>query len=163
VINLKVDRASVDSTVAYIDQVKERILAGIRSGMQEAMEGLAGAVESKLEGDPIVSRTGELASAIAKSPKVTETATIIRGTVTADVGLKHLGIWLEEGTHVPAVDGKLYEFTEADGDTFFARGHRAFDVKPHPFMNPALDEMKAPIMQIIADAVAEATDAGAAA
>jgi hypothetical protein len=150
VITLKVEQASVDSTVAYIDQVKERILVGIRSGMKEAMEGLAAAVESKLEGDPITSHTGELAGAIAKSPKVTETASIIRGTVTADVGLKHLGIWLEEGTHVPAVEGKLYEFTEPDGDTFFARGHRAFDVKPHPFMNPALGRYFHPVhLQVV--------------
>ena len=159
-LDFKVDQASVDATVDYVEQVKQRILEGVRSGMLEAMQGLAGTVADKLHGSPIVSRTGALLSAIEGSPKVTETDAIIRGTVTADVGAKHLGIWLEEGTHVPAVEGKLYQFTEADAGTFFARGHRAFDVKAHPFMNPALDEFKAPIMQIIADAIAAATEVG---
>jgi hypothetical protein len=136
--------------------VKERILEAVRVGMREAMEGLAWTVADKLQGNPIVSRSGKLLGAVLGSPKVTETADVIRGTVTADVGEKHLGIWLEEGTHVQAVEGKLFQFTPADENTVYTRGHRAFDMKPHPFMNPSLAEFKAPIMEIIASRVAEA-------
>lgn len=155
-INLVIDQASVDSVQSYVEKVRLRILDGIRTGMQEAMQGLAWTVADKLSGNPIVSRSGELLGAVLGSPKVTETPQVIRGTVTAEVGKKHLGIWLEEGTHVPAVAGKLFQFTPPDGETVYSRGHRAFDVKPHPFMNPSLQEFKAPIMEIISARVAEA-------
>jgi hypothetical protein len=35
------DPVSVDETIAYIEEVRERILQAIRQGMREAMEGLA--------------------------------------------------------------------------------------------------------------------------
>lgn len=155
-ITLQVEQASVDSVKSYLEKVRQRILQGIREGMMEAMQGLAWNVADKLAGNPIVSRSGELLGAVLGSPKVTETPEVIRGTVTADVGNKHLGIWLEEGTHVPAVEGSLFQFTPPDGDTVYSRGHRAFDVKPHPFMNPSLREFRAPIMAIIEARVAEA-------
>jgi hypothetical protein len=155
-VTFQVEQRSVDAVESYLERTRQRILSGIRTGMQEAMEGLAFTVADKLQGNPIVSRSGELLGAILASPKVTETPQVIRGTVTADVGKKHLGIWLEEGTHVPAVEGHLYQFTPADGETVYTRGHRAFDVKPHPFMNPSLREFKAPIMEIIQARVAEA-------
>jgi hypothetical protein len=156
-VELVVKPESVDEVLEHVDVVRQRILEGIRGGMKQAMEDLAYNVADKLFGNPIVSRSGELATAILESPKVTETPEVIRGTVTADVGRKHLGIWLEEGTHVPAVDGKLYEFTEPDSGSFYTHGHVAFQVKAHPFMNPSLKEYQTTIMQIIADSVAEAT------
>lgn len=153
-IKLTLDPASVDRTVDYVEQMKQRIFAGMRAGMREAMQALAGDVIARVH-----SRTGELVEAIERSPRVKETAEVIRGTIAAKVGRKPIGIWLEEGTHVRAVKGNLYGFTAADGNTVFTRGHRAFDVKPHPILNPALDAMRQPIMEIIAARVREATAA----
>lgn len=157
-IRLTLKQSSVDSVEAYMERVRQRIFANVRAGMQQAMEQLAGTVAEKLHGDPIVSRTGELEAAVLASPKVRETALVIQGRVSADIGQKHFGIWFEEGTHVPAVPGHLYGFTEPDGETFFTRGHRAFDVKPHPILNPSLREDKPAILQIIADRISAAID-----
>ena len=162
-IQLAVEKASVDGVKGYLEQVRQRILDAVREGMQEAMEGLAGTVVDKIPGAGIKTRQrvrsnggGDLISAIQQSPRVTTGPEYVRGTVSAEVGNKHLGLWLEEGFHEPAVEGSLFQFTTPDGDTLYSRGHRAFDVKPHPFMNPALESYKAPIMDIIAQRVAEA-------
>lgn len=156
-INLRLDPASVDEVQDYLEVTRTRILAAIRSGMGEAMQALAYNVADKFSGNPIVSRSGDLLGGILGSPHVSETNEVIRGTVSA-IGAdgKPVGLWLEEGTHVEAVDGTLFQFTEADEGTFYSRGHRAFDVKPHPFMNPSLREMKQPIMDIIAARLSEA-------
>lgn len=155
-IQLQVERASVDAVQDYLERVKQRILAGIRAGMQEAMENLAGTAIEQMSAAGIQSRSGALVEAIGDSPKATETTEVIRGTVSSNVGIKNLGLWLEEGIHDPAVKGKLYQFTAPDGSTVYTRGHRAFDVKPHPFLNPALEASKQPIMDVIAARVAEA-------
>jgi hypothetical protein len=156
VIQFAIDEASVDRVEDYLEQTRQNILAGIRIGMREAMEGLSWDVADKLQGSPIVSRTGKLLGAILGSPKVSETADVIRGTVSSDVGQKHIGLWLEEGTSVKAVEGKLFHFTTADGKSVFTHGHKAFKVAPHPFLNPSLAEYKSTIMEIISQKVGEA-------
>jgi hypothetical protein len=155
-LDFQVDPASAARVDAHLETTRQRVLAGIRNAMQEAMEGLAWTVADKLQGNPIVSRSGRLLGAVLGSPKVKETDTVIRGTVSADVGGKHLGLWLEDGTHVPAVAGKIFSYTAPGGEQVFARGHKAFEVKPHPFMNPSLQEYKATILQMIAARVTEA-------
>lgn len=144
-ITLVLEQSSVDGVSAYLDRVKQRVLAGVRVGMQESMQELAGQTVEQMVIAGVVSRKGELLTAIESSPKVTETAKVIRGTVSADIGKKHIGLWLQEGTHVKAVKGNLYGFMGADGGTVFTRGHKAFDVRPHPILNPALDVMRAAI------------------
>jgi hypothetical protein len=162
-IQLVLDPASVTKTTEYVAQEQESILLAVRAGMQEAMQRLAWQVIDRMQGEPITSRSGALLGAILDSPKVTETAETIRGTVSSDVGAKHVGLWLEEGTHVPEVQNSLFEFTEPDAQTLYTRGHRAFDVKPHPFLNPTLREYETTITQIITDAVDAAMNEAAAA
>lgn len=157
-IGFVADESSVAGVADYLEQTRQNILAGIRQGMQQAMEGLAWTVADKLQGNPIVSRSGELLGAVLGSPKVTETPYYIKGTVSSDVGGKHLGLWLEEGTNVKAVEGKLFHFTAADGASVFTHGHRAFQVAPHPFLNPSLDEYKPTILDIIQSRISEAID-----
>ena len=153
-----VDRASVAQVEDYLEQTKRNIFRNVKTGMKDAMEGLAGTVASKLDGNPIVSRTGKLLAHVLASPKVTESERYIKGRVDAEDGQKHLGLWLEEGTHVPAVAGKLYQFTAADASSVFTHGHRAFQVAPHPFMNPAEEEYSGTLVDIIAAKVAEAAN-----
>lgn len=158
------DPASVDSTIAYIEEARERILQAIRQGMREAMEGLADTTVEQFYAAGLHSRSGQTVEAIEYSPKVSENATTIRGTVAAETNVtlggrrsKHIGLWMEEGTHVPEVKGVLYGFTEPGGnETFFARGHRAFDMQPHPFLNPALAAYETTITEIIEHKVDEA-------
>lgn len=159
-IQLQVDPASVSTVEDYVEQIRRRILLAIREGMMEGMTALAWNVADKMSGNPIVSRSGDLLEGVLDSPKVTETPEVIRGTVSGrSADGKPVGLWLEEGTHVPAVKGDLYQFTEPDEGTLYARGHRAFDVKPHPFMNPALADMREPIQNIIAARLEEAVAA----
>jgi hypothetical protein len=155
VLTFAVDEASVTEVTDYLEQTRQNILAGIRVGMKEAMEGLSWTVADKLQGNPIVSRSGALLGRVLASPKVTETAAYIKGTVDAELGKKHLGIWLEGGTDVPAVQGKLFQFTTADGTSVYTHGHKAFRVAPHPFMNPSLNEYKPTILDIIAAKISE--------
>jgi hypothetical protein len=159
-LQFAVDEESVTGVLDYLEQTRQNIMAGIRSGMQQAMEGLAWTVADKLQGSPIVSRSGELLGHVLGSPKVTDTPHYIKGTVDAELGKKHLGLWLEAGTNVPSTigtaKGVLYQFTPADGDSVFTRGHRAFSVKPHPFMNPSLIEYKPTIIDIITQRITEA-------
>ncbi|MBS1803515.1 MAG: hypothetical protein JST28_09110 [Acidobacteria bacterium] len=161
------DPASVDETVAYIEEMRVRILQAIREGMKTAMEGLADTTIEEFYAAGLHSRDGQTVENIEYSPKVTETAAVIRGTVAAerDITLggrkaKHIGLWMEEGTHVPEVKGVLFGFTEPQGNkTLFSRGHKAFDMKPHPFLNPALAKYETTIGEIIEKAVEDAVAA----
>jgi hypothetical protein len=155
------DPASVDETIAYVEEARERILQAIRQGMREAMEGLADVSIEEFYAAGLKSRTGQTVENIEYSPKVSETSTVIRGTVAAEKDItlggkksKHIGLWMEEGTHVPEVKDVLFGFTEPQGGkTFFTRGHRAFDMQPHPFLNPALAKFETTITDIIQQAV----------
>lgn len=133
-------------------------MAGIRTGMKEAVEGLSWTVADKLQGNPIVSRSGKLLGAILGSAKVTETETYIKGTVSGMVDGKPRGLWLEEGVSIPAVQCRLYQFTQADGTSHWAHGHGAFKIAPHPFLNPSLIEYKPTIIDIIRQRIAEACE-----
>lgn len=155
-VELTITQASVDGIASYLERVRLRVLAAARAGMRESMEGLAWTVADKLQGNPITSRSGELLGAVLASPKVRETETQIRGTVSANVGGKPRGLWLEEGTHVPAVKGTVFAFTPPGEETQFSRGHKAFNVRPRPFMNPSLDQYKGQILATIQARVAEA-------
>lgn len=158
-IEFQVDEASVERVDASLERSRLDILKAIRGGVMESMEGLARVVAGKLFGDPIQSRTGALLAAVLSSPRVTETRDVIRGTVSADVGAKHLGLWFEEGTHVKAVEGNLFQFTAADGASVFTHGHAAFQVAPHPIMNPSLVEYRPTILATIESRISEAVHA----
>lgn len=169
-IELKVDQASVDRTVDYLEAVRQRIFAAVHAGMEEAMEGLAGEAINQLEAAGIHSRTGQLLENIGNSPRVTETTDLIIGKVKAEREMKlggrtfigYVGTALDEGFHVKAVPGHLYQFTEPDADTLFTQGHQAFDVKPHPFLKRAIEAYESPLMDIIRARVQEAIGGAAA-
>jgi hypothetical protein len=158
------EQQSVDSVVSYVERVKQRIFVQMRLGMQEAMEGLAGEVVSQASTAGIQARTGQLFSDILNSPKVRETAELIIGRVTAESEMTsggrkfkgYLGTAIDEGFHVAAVEGNLFQFTASSGGTLYSRGHTAFDVKPHPFLREARVAFTDPIMEIINARVAEA-------
>lgn len=166
-LETKVDQSSVDSTVEYMDLVKDRILAAARVGMAEGMQLLAENTVEALHAAGIQNRSGALEANILGSPRVTEDADFIRGKVKAMAPVKakgggiyynNLGNILNLGFHDPEVKAPMHEFTEPDGETFWARGHVAFDVKPHPFFREAVASSEAPIMDIIRARLAEAVD-----
>lgn len=154
-IAAQVDPGSLVAVVDHLAQTRKNIFAAVRLGMLQGMEGLSWNVADKLQGSPIVSRSGALLGAILGSPKVVENREVIRGTVSSSVGRKPLGLWLEEGTSVPAVQGKLYGFVPADGTSVFTHGHQAFRVAAHPFLNPSLDEYGPTILETIQARIAE--------
>jgi hypothetical protein len=163
-LQVVVERRSVDSAFAYMERTRQRIFQKMREGMQEAMEGLAAEAVSQATAAGIQPRTGQLFEDILASPKVRETAELIRGTVSAESDMTiggrkfrgYLGTALDEGYNVPSFDSKVFQFTSADGNTFFTRGHVAFDVKPHPFLHRAKEAFTAPILEIIEAKIAEA-------
>jgi hypothetical protein len=163
-IEFKVDPRSVTNTVDYLEAVRKRIFQGVKAGMQEAMEGLAAVAVSEMGAAGIQNRTGELAADILASPKVRETVTTIRGSVRAMRTMKlggrtfagYVGTALDEGFHVKAVEGNLYQFTEPTEGTYYTRGHAAFDVRPHPFLKRAAQSFAPSIIDIIQMRVNEA-------
>lgn len=152
-IELRFEPGSVDNTQAYLRTQQEKILAGLRGGMDLAMDGLAAVAAGNA---PF--RTGDLRANIEKSPKVTETKKVIRGTVSAkEPGKLSLGNWLELGIKEPAVNGDLMVFTPPGGDTVFTSSHKAFQIAGHPFMGPSLHEYESQIFDILDASVQEAT------
>ncbi|MDP9039836.1 MAG: hypothetical protein M3O02_11290 [Acidobacteriota bacterium] len=155
-VEAHVSSQSVAEVDAYLEGMRQRVFAGVRTGMQEAMEGLAYTVVDKLQGNPIVSRSGRLLGAILGGIKVRENAAAIKGTVSTDThDGRNLGQWLEDGHDEPAVVGKLHFFA-ADGVERWIHGHRAFHVDGKPFLNPSLQEYEPTIMAIINQKVADA-------
>jgi len=166
-LEIKVDQSSVDSTLDYMERVKQRILDGVRAGMAEGMQVLAANTVAEMAAAGIQNRTGALAANVLKSPRVTEDARFITGRVGAMALVKakggseyynNLGNILDIGAIEPVVQSPMHQITEPDGDTFWARGHVAFDVKPHPFFRRAFQVSESPIMDIIRARVAEATE-----
>ena len=155
-IALEVDPQSVEAVDEYFEATRQRILTGIREGMQEAMEGLAALVAQKVAGSPIHSRTGKLLAAILGGVHVRSNANAIVGEVRPDThDGRNLALWLEKGVNEPGVVGKLMRFV-ADGALRFAYSHRAFRIEGRPFMNPSLEEDKTTIMEIIERRIANA-------
>lgn len=155
-LDIEIDQSSVDRVIDYMEQIKLRIFAGVRQGMMEAMTGLAEQTVEEMATAGIANRSGELEAAILRSPGVVENDTAIRGRVSTQVGRKQVGIWLDAGIIEPAVTGHTYQFAEPDGNTFYTRGHRAFDVKPRPFIRESLRAYESTIFSIIQAKVDEA-------
>jgi hypothetical protein len=168
-IELKVDPASITNTVDYLEAVRKNIFAGVRAGMEEAMEGLAGVAVAEMGASGIQSRTGELAANILKSPRIFENASVITGRVSARGKMKlkgrtfegFLGAALDQGFHVKAVEGSLLQFSPPGEGTLYSRGHVAFDVKPHPFLKAAADSFAPTLLDIITARVNEAIGSAA--
>jgi hypothetical protein len=150
-IYAQLDQSSVTAAVSYLTAVKRKVLDAVKAGMTEGMTILAGTVASRL---PF--RTGELQLKVLESVKVTESQQKITGSISTDVGRKHVGKWLEFGISVPAVANKLMVFVAPSGQVVFTRGHKAFNIPGRPVAIPALKEEKAEIMQIIAERMREA-------
>jgi hypothetical protein len=166
-LDVKVDQSSVDSTLGYMQRVKIKILEGVRVGMAEGMELLAGNTVAELYAAGVQRRTGALEEGILRSPRITEDANLIRGRVKAmalvkarggELYVNNLGNILNRGFHDPAVSSPVHRFTEPGEGTFWARGHIAFDVKPHPFFRRAVAVSESPIMDVIRQRVSEAVE-----
>lgn len=167
-LQVVIEQRSVDTAISYVERVKQRIFQKMREGMREAMEGLAGETVYQATAAGIHNKTGDLFTDILNSPTVGETAELIIGKVRVQSEMTsggrkfrgYLGTALDEGFHVPAVSSDKtrgpFQFTSADGDTLYARGHVAFDVKPHPFLHQAKEAFTSPILELIEARVAEA-------
>ena len=160
-----IDPRSVDETVDYIGAVKQRILEAVRGAMTESMQLLAETAVEQMAGAGIQSRTGALESNILRSPRVTENESYIRGRVLAMALVKakggaeywqNLGNILDLGFRDPKVKSAPHQIVAFDGGTFWAQGHAAFSVRPHPFFKRSLSVAEAPIMELIRSRVAEA-------
>lgn len=166
-LDVKINPQS-ESIPAYMERVKLKIFEGVRAGMTEGMELLATNTVQELYASGIHRRTGALEAHILSSPRVTEDASFIRGRVTAESEVKakggalyinNLGNILNMGFHDPAVGNEpMHQIAEPDGGTFWARGHVAFDVKPHPFFRKAVAASESPIMDLIREHVTEAVE-----
>lgn len=190
----------------FIDGVQAKLRQGVIAGMGKAMPELADyVVNSKLSGQMVKVRSGQLAAAVRNSSKVWEGNEAVAGYVKAPakIGARKLpvGYWLSKGTSVPAVDLREGTFStmirqstrrgrpslmvpgtrqiaggsgtqagkpvglrvmvfDAEGGygqmtKIFTRKHRAFKVSARPFMELALREYQARIVERIQQSVVE--------
>jgi hypothetical protein len=135
------DRDKAESVLADLPR---RMVQAIQTGMYEGISGFAELVASRVH-----SRTGELATAIAKSARIRDSGTQVTGTIQVRnrKGLP-IGLWIEQGTRVPAIQ-KLIAFAGAGRGEGFAHGHKAFKVPAHPFINPSMQEYEHTILEKI--------------
>jgi hypothetical protein len=132
--------------IEYIATAKERVIAGIRTGMRQGMTGLAGyIVAQKLSGQVLNQRTGRLARAVLQSVRVWMTETAVRGVVNASPKeLPNEGYWQEFGTK--AIENEIMRMNLPGGYVFTRR--RAA-VEPRAFMNPSLHEYSGQVVNFI--------------
>lgn len=155
-IDFTVSPSSAAELAAGFKAQRAWIIRGVLEGMAEAMQELAAATS---EAAP--HRTGALARAILASAKVKEKSKEIVGTVSGDVGSKHVGLWQEAGISVPetiATRGKAMVMVGSDGTPVYFRSHKAFKVPGRPFMNPTLQRQKAAIFEAIRSHVVKAME-----
>lgn len=152
-INLAVNPDSTSAAAQAMQDRRAWIIRGVLDGMAEGMQILAAAAA-----DAAPDRTGKLRRAILASPTVKETTSAIVGTVSGEVGARHVALWVEEGINDPAASVKRAKamVMSAGGSAQFFRSHAAFRVPAHPFMNPTLEEQKPQIMAVIQRHVEEA-------
>jgi hypothetical protein len=164
-LQVVIEQRSVDAVESYLEKTKQKIFQNMREGMLEAMQGLAGEAVYQAQAAGIRNKTGQLFTDMLNSAKVGENADVIWGRVNTKSEMTsggrkftgYLGTALDQGFRVPASKKtKVFQFAAADGETIYARGHVAFDVKPHPFLHRAKEEFTTPIMEIIERRVAEA-------
>jgi hypothetical protein len=163
------DKDSVQGVADHLEQTRINILAAIRFGMMEGMEGFAGVVASKLQGDPIGEGTGEFLASVESSPRVVETDFYIKGEVsTANGKYRNLGLWLQFGTHYPTTGKGLESYPKqlltgtiapANRASVQAHGHGAFRIAPKDFFNSPFQEYYPTILDTINQRIAEASDA----
>jgi hypothetical protein len=136
-LKLFVKQESVAEVQSSVRDFGRRVIRAILFGMREAMDMLGAAVAGKIH-----SRTGKTAASVLQGVRATETTALVVGRIgTGFVGAKPVGIWLERGTSVPSVSGKLMVFEGING-TVFTRKHAAFRVPARPVFNPTLQGLK---------------------
>jgi hypothetical protein len=114
-------------------------------------------VQSKLSGNPIARRTGDLVEAVLASVRVTSNDETVHGSIAAKPKkLPNEGIWQEFGTKHAAIANRLRVFAAPDGNIVFTRATKAFQIPARPFLNPSLHEEES---QIIATIRARLTEA----
>lgn len=105
-LRLTLDPSSVAAVSDHIQNVRERVLVGIRLGMRDAMQGLAQhTAEEAPHGD--AAAPVHLSERILQSPEVVETPDQVIGTVGPHGFGKRILGWLESGTQEPAVNLSL--------------------------------------------------------
>lgn len=142
---LIIDRSAVDQR---LQELPGQVRAGADEGMYQGMQGFARLVASKVH-----SRAGGLAHAIENSARIRDDGSQVTGTISPrnSHGLP-VGLWIEEGIKEPATD-KLIRFAGAGRGDGFARGHKAFKIPAHPFIQPSMEEYRQTIIDKIAEQI----------
>lgn len=142
---------SEEQVPAAFERARQVIIAALRSGMREAIKGLAQyIVTSKLSGQVLQRRSGSLAEAVEASVRVGATDDAVFGSINPKPKrMPNEGLWQEFGTHHAAITDKLRVFAAPGGQIVFTQKTKAFDIAPRPFENPSLHEQEQQIVNTI--------------
>ena len=150
----------------YLTLTRDRILAGARQGMVEAVGKLSEDVASKLHGNPIQSRTGDLEDAVLHGTRVLpsnpapETQAVI-GIVTTSTGkFRNKGLWFEFGTRFPQKGKGLGNYPTQLLRHRAANDRSGYRIAPKPFFNVTVQEDYPTLIDLIQARIADAGEAG---
>ena len=184
-IELQVDQASVNRTIEYLQAVRLKIFENVLEAMQAGKDDLAVAVVMAAVDQGIQARTGKYFDEVLASASAGDIGPEINCSVEIDstMGMqaKHIGIWLSKGFHDPAVKlsdtGQRRKYRKAlrngwnasgymhkafcisaGGSIKWASAHKAFDVRPRPFPQQALEAWLPSFLETVKGAIAAAVE-----
>jgi hypothetical protein len=144
-ILFSVNRASIDAVSNHIENVKQRVLVGIRLGMRDGIRGLAQAEVEAVGGHR---RTGLLARILGRGGRVIETGDQITAVYRPRYAGKQEHYWLEYGTKNSAVEDKLMQINVA-GSAIYRMSRKAFKTPAQPFFFATAEGFRDRFIEIV--------------
>ncbi len=150
-----VNRASIDAVSNHIENVKQRVLVGIRLGMRDGIRGLARAEVEAVSGH---TRTGLLERILGRGGRVIESGEQISAVYRPRYAGKQEHYWLEYGTKNPAVKDKLMQINVA-GTIMYRMSRKGFETPGQPFFFATAEGFKGRFFEILKARMDEAMKA----
>lgn len=154
-ISFALNRSSLEAALGHIDNVKQRVVVGIRLGMRDAMRGLSRQEVEAVSGHQ---KTGKLARILGQGGRVIETGDFVTGIYRPRSPDLQPHYWLQYGVKIPAVSGTLMQMNIA-GATLYRMGHRAFETPRQPFFFTTADQFREQFFRILAERLDQAIQA----
>ncbi len=140
-----ISRSSIDAVSNHVENVKQRVLVGIRLGMRDGIRGLARAEQEAVSGH---SRTGLLERILGRGGRVIESGEQISAVYRPRYAGKQEHYWLEYGTKNPAVEGKLMQINVA-GTIMYRMSRKAFQTPGQPFFFATAEGFREQFFEIL--------------
>jgi hypothetical protein len=138
-------RSSIDAVSNHVENVKQRVLVGIRLGMRDGIRALARAEVEAVSGHR---RTGLLERILGRGGRVIESGEQISAVYRPRYAGKQEHYWLQYGVKNPAVEGKLMQINVAGG-TVYRMSRKGFETPGQPFFFATAEGFREQFFEIL--------------